>query len=381
MSEVPHEGLPKGLRRLFSAAFCFADEFVFFLDTRQLPKEDEPRWKKTYYEYCSEEWMSNADIDHGDEVVVYKRPLQSLLTDDLHELDKNGCWNALAITHPTVKQEDAIKLIQILPTYDHKGCVNVPHIPSMLVGAISSIWQNQLNIRLNSIDSEVETDKWRDYYQDKSFELRFFPELRWPRDSVVSPLAGIHIPHFRVGKRGYTENHLRTASSCYQAMGGDHGDYLWGARALTEFIPATMVQRILLSHEADGFCYNVEATAFIGPDADYRARRYMFIQEQMVLEATKVRLGDAFQYTTMVTPWTYHKARVSGGWSGTTIPVRDDFIREIQQLGGIPLYSDLVMNNEEVSTPNDSPAGAAQRLLIDQHHEDAISFLTDGCWN
>jgi len=351
------------------------------MDTRRKPNEDEPRWQKTYYEYCSEEWTGDADIDHGDEVVVYKRPLQNLLTDDLHELDQNGCWNALAITHPTVSKEDAIKLIQILPTYDHKGCVNVPHIPSMLVGAISSIWQSQLKLRLNAMAGEIDAEKWGEYYRDESFELRFFPELRWPLESAMSAYSGIHLPHFRVGKRGYTENHLRTARSCYNAMQGIYADYLWGARALTEFIPATMVQRVLLSHEPDGFCYNVEATAFVGIDAEYRARRFMFIQEQMVLEATKVRLGDAFQYTTMVTPWTYHKARLQGGWSGTTIPVREDFIKELQQLGGIPLYSDLVLNNEEVSTPDDSPAGIAQRLLIDQHHEDAISFLTDGCWN
>ena len=378
MSEVPGKGLPKTLRRAISVAFSFVDDIIVMRDKNP----DGLAYPREYAEYYNAAVYCPLIAVPDKSALIEHKPLEALLVDDLDYLSVDGCWTVMAVTHPTVHPDDADKLLQLLPSVGHKGNPKVVYTPDKLVEAISSIWQYSLTIRNKAI-GDSGTELWKDYYTNDVYKLRLLPWLGWNRDAEPPkcPTTGINKPHFRIGKSGFAEEYMKASKSCYEALMGQHATFMYGARALGEFLPCTMMQRLSLCKEDDDTTmFVVEATAFTGPGAEERARRFLRLEQRLIMEATAVRLNQPFQYTSRRTPWTYSKMRLSGIWGGQTMPIDQDYVNEINCLGGIPLYSDIVLHNEEVSPPDDTPMGEARRLLLDQHQEDAASFLLDGCW-
>lgn len=390
MSDTQTGGLPRALRRILSAALSHVDELYVICDASKSQKIDHGSypypWEYLLYEkeglYALAEAM---DLGRKYEafVKIVRRPLTDLLTNDLEHFNKECVWTVYAITHPTVEQYEADDILHLLPSVSKLQLLKLPYTPSQAIEAISSVWQTMLRRRYAERDNEVDAGNWAHYYPESCMPLRLYPDIKVNMDDATSCMNSIHVPHFRVGKLAFNDEHVRTHLSNSKALQGTEALYLWGARALQEFIPATFVQKLfVVSEQLEQLDLNAEAVAFTGPNQYERARAFIQTELECMLSASSMGCKCPFQYTSIRSPWTYFKAGSAGVWTGKTYPIQDSLIARYQQLGGVPLYSDNLMIYEEVSTPNHvMPSDLGRWLLINKHETDAISFLTDGCWN
>lgn len=362
----------KALQRMLSAAFCSSETVCFFCE-----QDDE------LHEYSTLDWGKKTFLNKAlreNEKIFYHdittTPVPDQVADGIN-------WAVMAITKPILPKEGSSPLMQLLPSVsdDQHTSIYVQVAPSEKIYNIANVWESAIITRQETPFEQG--SEWLEYFPDTCMQFRLFDSLQKSNSKKNDSNVKSLFPIFMLGDNGYSGGKVRYNLSKMGCLDPKAGHFLWGARALCEMFQAVYYQRLnfLRERDMDPLYVYLETIAFTGKDAYPRAVKFMEEEQLRILNARHKHVNSCFQRSVCPERRTYTYQGREGVMGARTLPLSDEAMKFLYNVGGLTICSDIVMSNGTMPIPpEETLSGKARWLLIREHTNDAIGKITDGCW-